>query len=112
MAPDVSGRRRAGQMEAVSLNGNPISETATLPDGREVVIAVGPARDPYLADGNRTVGVELREGDEVLATLNTVLEVEQDSEARQLAREIKAGLESGELEPAAAAIEPLADRLR
>jgi len=96
----------------VSLKGNPISETATLADGREVVIAVGVVRDPYLGDGTDTVGVELRDGDAVLATLNTVLEVEQDSAARQLAREIKTGLESGDLEPTAGAIEPLADRPR
>ena len=43
--------------------------------------------------------------------MNTILEPEQDHEARQLAREIVAGLESGELKPTAAAIEPLADRL-
>ena len=41
----------------------------------------------------------------ILAILGIVLAV-------ALAREIKAGLESGELEPTAAAIEPLADRLR
>jgi hypothetical protein len=96
----------------VSLKGNPVSETATLPDGRSVEIAVGLARDPYLGDGTDTVAVELRDGEEVLATLNTVLEVGQDSEARALAREIRAGLESGELEPTAGAIEPLADEIR
>jgi hypothetical protein len=96
----------------VSLKGNPISETATLPDGRVVEIAVGLARDPYVGERTDTVGVELRAEDEVLATLNTVLELEQDSEARALAREIRAGLESGELEPTAGAIEPLADQPR
>jgi hypothetical protein len=34
------------------------------------------------------------------------------SEARALAREIDAGLESGDLEPTAAALEPLADQPR
>jgi hypothetical protein len=91
----------------VSLKGNPISETATLPDGRSVQIAVGLFRDPYVDDGTDTVGIELRDGDEVLAALNTVLELEQDSEARALARQIRAGLESGELEPTAGAIERL-----
>jgi hypothetical protein len=43
----------------------------------------------------------------VLASLNTPLDLQQDSEARALAREIRAGLESGELEPTAGAIEPL-----
>jgi hypothetical protein len=41
-----------------------------------------------------------------------VLDVEQTSEALELARVIVRGLESGELEPTAGAIEPLADRLR
>ena len=96
----------------MSLKGNPISETATIPDGRSVAIGVGLARDPYVGADTDTVAVELRDGDEVLATLNTVLELDQDSEARALAREIRAGLESGELEPTAGAIEPLADRPR
>jgi hypothetical protein len=38
-----------------------------------------------------------------------VLLPEQESEALALARRIVAGLESGELEPTAGAIEPLAD---
>ncbi|MBA2462928.1 MAG: hypothetical protein H0V45_14390 [Actinobacteria bacterium] len=54
----------------------------------------------------------MRAGEEVLATLNTVLDPEQESEARALAREIAAGLESGDLEPTAGAIEPLADQPR
>ena len=96
----------------MSLKGNPISETATLPDGRSVDIGVGLARDSYVGADTDTVAVELRDGEEVLATLNTVLELDQDSEARALAREIRAGLESGELEPTAGAIEQLADRPR
>ena len=96
----------------MSLIGNPIHETATRPDGRSIRIEVGGARDPYIAERTDTVTVELHEGDVVLASLNTVLEPEQDSEARALAREIKSGLESGEIEPTAGAIEPLADELR
>jgi hypothetical protein len=103
---------RPGRWSAVSLKADPISETAALPDGRTVEIAVGLACDPYVGDGTDTVGVELRAGDEVLATVNTVLEPEQGYEARALAREIRAGLESGELEPTAGAIEPLADQPR
>jgi hypothetical protein len=41
-----------------------------------------------------------------------VLEADQSSEALALAREIVAGLESGKLEPTAAALEPLADQPR
>jgi hypothetical protein len=106
------GRHAAGSTVPMSLRGHPISQTATLPDGREVEIAIGIASDPYIEDRIETVGVELRAEGEVLATLNTVLEPEQESEARALAREIAAGLESGDLEPAAASIEPLADRPR
>lgn len=97
---------------AVSLRGNPIHETATLPDGRSVRIDISVIKDAYIAERTDTVGVELHEGDVVLASLNTVLEPEQDSEARALAREIRAGLESGELEPTAGAIELLADQPR
>jgi hypothetical protein len=96
----------------VSLRGNPVSETATLPDGRVVDIDVGVVDDPYVGLDTDTVGVELRIDGEVLATLNTVLEVEQEAAARQLAREIRSGLESGELEPTAEALEPLADEPR
>ena len=96
----------------MSLRGNPIHETATLPDGRSVRIDVGVIHDDYVRERTDTVGVELREGEVVLASLNTVLEPEQDSEARTLAREIRAGLESGDLEPTAGAIELLADQAR
>lgn len=96
----------------MGLKGNPVRETATLPDGRAVEIGVGLARDAYVDDRTDTVAVELAVDGEVLASLNTVLDLDQDSEARALAREIRAGLESGDLEPTAGAIEPLADRLR
>jgi hypothetical protein len=96
----------------VSLRGRPVEQSATLPDGREVVIRVAVPEDPYIAKKELdTVSLELRVGDEVLAALNTVLEPEHSSEARTLAREIAAGLESGDLEPTAGALEPLADRI-
>ncbi len=88
-----------------------MEETAILPDGRVVVVRVAVPDDPYISKRELdTVAVELRAGDEVLATVNSVLEPEHSSEARALAREITSGLESGSLEPTAAAIEPLADR--
>ena len=94
----------------MSLNGNPIELTANLPDGREVLIRIGVPDDSYIAKRElRTVDVELFSGDEHLAAVNSVLLPEQESEARALGRQIKAGLESGELEPTAGAIEPLAD---
>jgi hypothetical protein len=97
----------------VSLNGRPVERTATLPDGSEVRIRVGIPDDPYIPRRElRTVDVELFDGERALAAVNTVLLPEQESEALALARQIAAGLESGELEPTAAAIEPLADEPR
>ncbi len=98
----------------MSLRGEPVEQNATLPDGRVVRVRVGVPDDPYIPKRElETVDVELFTADErVLAAVNTVLDPDQVSEARGLAREIVAGLESGSLEPTAAAIEPLADTLR
>ena len=96
----------------MSLRGHPVRELATLPDGRDVAVEIAVASDPYIQERLSTVALEVRAGEEVLATLNTVLEPEQESEARALAREIAAGLESGALEPTAGALEPLADQAR
>ena len=59
-----------------------------------------------------TVDVELFVDGRAVAAVNTVLDADQASEALQLAREIVQGLESGTLEPTAAALEPLADQPR
>jgi hypothetical protein len=98
----------------VSLRGEPIEATAKLPDGREVLVRIGVPDDPYIAKRELdTVDIELLlVGGNHLAAVNTVLEADQVSEARQLAREVVAGLESGELEPTAGALEPLADQPR
>jgi hypothetical protein len=88
--------------------------TATLPDGRSVRVWVGVPEDSYIAQRQLdTVDIELSlVGGNHLAAVNTVLDADQTSEARALAREIVAGLESGKLEPTAAALEPLADQPR
>ncbi len=97
----------------MSLRGRTVEQTATLPDGREVIVHVGVPEDPYIPRAQmETVDVELHSGGTVLAAVNTVLDPDQEGEAAELAREIASGLESGELEPTAAAIEPLADTLR
>ncbi len=97
----------------MSLRGRTIEHTATLPDGRRVVVHVGVPEDPYIPRAQlETVDVELHSGGHVLAAVNTVLDPDQESEAEQLAREIAAKLESGEIEPTAHAIEPYADTLR
>jgi hypothetical protein len=90
-----------------------VDQRATLPDGRHVTVHVGVPDDPYIPRRElQTVDVELRMGSHVLAAVNTVLDPDQESEALELARTIAKGLESGELEPTAASIEPLADTLR
>jgi hypothetical protein len=94
----------------VSLRGNPVLESASLPDGRESEIWIGVPTDDYVpARDLDTVALELRVDGEVAAALNTLLEPEQTSEARALARRIAQGLASGELEPTADALESLAD---
>ncbi len=98
----------------MSLRGEPVEQSATLPDGRVVRVRVGVPDDPYIPKRElSTVDVELFAADDrVLAAVNTVLDPDEVSEARELTREIVRGLESGELAPTAAAIEPLADTLR
>jgi hypothetical protein len=97
----------------MSLRGEPIQTAATLPDGRVVLVRVGVPEDSYIASRELdTVDVELFDGEQHLAAVNTVLSADQDSEARALAREIVAGLESVDLQPTAAALEPLADQPR
>jgi hypothetical protein len=96
----------------MSLRGYRVERTARLPDGREALVRVGVPDDPYIPRRELdTVDVEIVLDGRVAAAVNTILEPEQEHEAHELVREIVAGLESGELEPTAAAIEPLADRL-
>lgn len=96
----------------MSLRGTPVEQAATLPDGRRFVVRVAVPEDPYIQRRELdTVALELLADGQVEATVNTVLAPDQVSEARQLAREIARGLESGELEPTAAALEPLADTI-
>ena len=97
----------------MSLRARPLEQEATLPDGRAVVVRIGIPGDSYIAASELdTVTVELVGGGEHLAAVNTVLDADQESEARALLREIVTGLESGSLEPTAGALEPLADTLR
>jgi hypothetical protein len=91
----------------------PLLRDATLPDGRVLHVRVGVPEDSYIpARELDTVALELFDDTEHLAAVNTVLDVDQDSEAHELLREVVAGLESGSLAPTAGALEPLADRLR
>jgi hypothetical protein len=112
-APDVQIHPRPSNVPPVSLRGRPIEKSAKLPDGREVTVRVGVPDDSYIPRRELdTVDVELFFDGRHLAAVNTVLSATQESEALQLAREVVAGLESGDLEPTAAALEPLADQPR
>jgi hypothetical protein len=97
----------------VSLRGRLIEERTTLPDGREALVRVGVPDDPYIPRREQgTVALELLVDDRLEATLSTVLDVDQESEALELAREVASGLRSGDVAPTAAALEPYADTLR
>jgi hypothetical protein len=105
-------RRPAGEGNAVSLRGRMIEERAALPDGGEVLIRIGVLPDPYVAKKQLdTVTIELERAGEHIAAVTTMLTPEQESEALAMAREVKAGIEAGEFEPTAAAIEVYADRI-
>ena len=94
----------------MSLRGEPIELTATLAGGRAVVVRVGVPADSYVdARERETVDVELFEDGRHLAAVTTLLGPDDTSAARELARELAAGLESGSLEPSAGAIERLLD---
>ncbi|HEY0415442.1 MAG TPA: hypothetical protein VGC78_03565 [Gaiellaceae bacterium] len=98
----------------MSLRTSPVVEHAALPGGGSVTVWVGIPDDPYIDDKSQltTVDVQLHEGNNVVATVSTVLDPGQASEALQLAREVKAALEAGEIGLHAHELEPFADRLR
>jgi hypothetical protein len=93
---------------------SPAVEHASLPDGGSVTVWVGVPDDPYFDDKSQltTVDVQLREGNAVIASISTVLDPDQSSEAHALAREVKAGIEAGEVGLHADDLEPFADRYR
>jgi hypothetical protein len=98
----------------VTLRGTPIVEQASLTGGGTVTVWVGVPDDPYFDNKKdlTTVDIQLHEGNAVIASLSTVLDPEQVSEAHQLAREVKTALEAGEIGLHASDLEPFADRLR
>lgn len=89
-----------------------MEQEASLPDGRVFLVRVGLAEDSYIPRREvDTVTIELLEGGEVAASVNTVLGPEHETEARALVRQVATRLETGELEPTAGALEPLADTI-
>ncbi|MEO8291154.1 MAG: hypothetical protein ABI649_09205 [Gaiellaceae bacterium] len=96
----------------MSLRGEPVEEHATLPDGRVVRIWLGIPDDSYVKRRDiDTVAIELWSGTDLVGSVKSLLTVHETSEARAIARQIKAGLEAGELEPTAGAIEPFAESI-
>ena len=83
----------------MSLRTSPVVEHAALPGGGTVTVWVGVPDDPYYDDKSQltTVDIQLHEGNAVVASMSTALEPEQETEAHQLAREVKAALEAGEI---------------
>jgi hypothetical protein len=103
----------SAKMVQMSLRGAPLEAEVTIPDGRVVRVQIGVPDDSYISRRELdTVTVELYAHGEHIAAVNTVLDADQTDEARELLREIVAGLASGELSPTAGALGPLADRLR
>ncbi len=98
----------------MTLRAAPVVEHASLPSGGTVTVWVGVPDDPYYDDKSQltTVDVQLHEGNAVVATMETVLDPEQVSEARQLALDVKAAIEAGEIGLHAQELERFADQLR
>jgi len=98
----------------VTLLGTPVEEHAKLPGGGSVVIWVGVPDDPYYDDKSQltTVDIQLHEGNGIVASMETVLDPDQRSEALQLARAVKAAIEAGEIGLHAQELERFADQLR
>jgi hypothetical protein len=83
----------------MSLRTSPVIEHAALPGGGTVTVWVGIPDDPYYDDKSEltTVDIQLHEGNSVVASMSTALEPEQETEAHQLARDVKAAIETGEI---------------
>jgi hypothetical protein len=98
----------------MSLHASPIVEHAALPGGGTVTVWVGVPDDPYIDDKSllTNVDLQLHEGRGVVASVTTVLGPQQESEARQLARDVKQALESGDIGLHAHELERFADELR
>ena len=97
----------------MSLRQSSVEQELTLPDGQTAALRIGMAHDAYIPEREEeTVVLELRIGGHVAASLNTVLDPEQEGEANELAREVIEALATGRIPPTASALEQYADRLR
>ena len=97
----------------MSLRGAPLEAEVTIPGREDRARSDGRPRGlVHLETGARHGDRRALRERRAVAAVNTVLDADQTDEARELLQEIVTGLESGELQPTAGAIEPLADRLR
>ena len=98
----------------MSLRTSPVIEHAALPSGGSVLIWVGIPDDPYIDDKStlKTVDIQLREGNAIVASISTVLDSTHEEGARALARDVKTALESGKIGLHAHELESFADELR
>src|SRR5436305_15117524 len=110
----IAGGPDGVRLRAMSLRVSPAVEHASLPHGGTVTVWVGIPDDPYIEDKSQltTVDIQLHEGNGVVASVETVLDPDQESEARQLARDVKAAIEAGEIGLHAQELERFADELR
>jgi hypothetical protein len=93
----------------MTLHDGPIEQAVTLPDGRSGTVRIGLLPDPYVVEDEiDTVSVEVLVDGRSAAFVNTVLEPDQEDEAKDLAEAIARALEAGEAEPTAGGIEPFA----
>ena len=96
----------------MSLRNEPVERPVTIPDGRTGVLRIGLADDPYIGRRTDTVALELTLEGEPVAALTTLLGPDDVRGGQELAEQLAAGLESGDLEPTAGALEPLANEPR
>jgi hypothetical protein len=98
----------------MSLRSSPAVEHAALVGGGTITVWVGVPDDPYFDDKSQltNVDLQLREGNGVVASITTVLAPDEEHEAHELAREVRAAIEAGEIGLHANDLERFADRLR
>lgn len=79
-----------------------------------MTVWVGVPDDPYIDDKSQLTNVDLQlhEGSAIVASITTVLDPDQESEAHALAREVKTAIEAGDVGLHAGELERFADQLR
>ena len=82
----------------MSLRHTPAVEHASLPGGGTVTVWVGVPEDAYIEHSQVTnVDLQLHEGNGLVASITTSLSPDEEDEAHDLARRVKAAIEAGEV---------------